>query len=438
LKSCTRDPGRIRALASDIGERRESAEALAMRFLARIEEVDSDVRAWREVDAEGALQEARALDAEARGGHLRGPLHGIPVAVKDIIDVCGLPTRAGSRALEHVPPASADAEVVATLRAAGALVLGKVHTTEFAFLDPAPTRNPHHLERTPGGSSSGSAAAVAAGSVPAALGTQTAASVNRPAAYCGIAAFKPSTGATNQHGIAPLAPLYDTVGCFGWSVADALALLEVVCPEHLRHAPARPSDERPLTIVQLDDPILEAATPVVRAAVGRCADQLAEAGHRVLRLAAPVSFGRLLADQWRTMQFEMSRVHRALLDQPGVGSRLRAAIEEGLTRGDGEHWALRARLAEDRRALFDGLGEADAVLWPATPAVAPGLDSTGDPRFIAPWTALGGPLVSVPVSRDEVGLPIGVLLAGAPGADWAFRKVAERIAGTIERAQARA
>ena len=169
--------------------------------------------------------------------------------MKDVIDVEGLPTRCNSRFLEERAPASADAGVVATLRAAGAVVLGKVHTTEFAFFDPSPARNPHHTAHTPGGSSSGSAAAVAAGMVPAALGTQTVASVNRPAAYCGISAFKPSSGLLSTFGVTPLAPVFDTVGLFGYRVADAVDLFEAVCPAHA--APGTDVTHRPLKVVML-------------------------------------------------------------------------------------------------------------------------------------------------------------------------------------------
>ena len=175
---------------------------------------------------------------EAAQGRIRGALHGVPVAIKDIIDVEGLPTRANSRSRASAPPASNDAEIVLALKAQGAVILGKVHTTEFAYFDPSPARNPHNLAHTPGGSSSGSAAAVAAGMAPAAVGTQTVASVNRPAAYCGIGAFKPSTRSLSVFGITPLGPSYDTPGFYGWSVDDAVYVYEAVAPSFLRPKPA--------------------------------------------------------------------------------------------------------------------------------------------------------------------------------------------------------
>ena len=187
------DPGRVRDLAGAMARKELSPVALVRRYLDRIAEAAPDVQCWREVDGERALAVAAEREREAAQGRLRGPLHGIPVAIKDIIDVEGLPTRANSKSRASIAPAANDAEIVLALKARGAVILGKVHTTEFAYFDPSPARNPHNLAHTPGGSSSGSAAAVAAGMVPASVGTQTVASVNRPASYCGIAAFKPST-----------------------------------------------------------------------------------------------------------------------------------------------------------------------------------------------------------------------------------------------------
>jgi aspartyl-tRNA(Asn)/glutamyl-tRNA(Gln) amidotransferase subunit A len=183
------DPGRIAELQRDIRSGALSARDLVERCLTRIDAIDPMVQTWRYVAHDSARAEAALLDREAKAGRFRGPLHGIPVAIKDIIDVAGMTTLANSKLRANSAPAAADAEIVALLRLAGAVILGKTHTTEFAYFDPSPARNPHNIAHTPGGSSSGSAAAVAAGAVPLALGTQTAASVNRPAAYCGVAAL---------------------------------------------------------------------------------------------------------------------------------------------------------------------------------------------------------------------------------------------------------
>ena len=432
------DPGRIETLVADMRADRLSSEVLVTRCLDRIGEVEESVKAWRMVDPDGALDEARALDREAAEGRLRGPLHGLPVAIKDVMDVQGLPTRCHTPALQDRAPATADAEIVTALRAAGALVLGKAHTTEYAFFDPSPARNPHHTDHTPGGSSSGSAAAVACGAVPAATGTQTVASVNRPAAYCGIAAFKPSTGLLSTYGVTPLAPMFDTVGFFGQRVADAADLFEAVCPAHAMSrridAPTGAGDER-LTVVALDDPFLGQSVPAVHDAMAAAAERLREAGHEVIARDACVSFETLSDAQRRCMLYQTGRVHRPLLDLPRdqVGEKIREAVETGARIGDDEFRAMYRSLTAARHRLYESLADAHAVLWPAAPDTAPvGLAWTGDPRYIAPWTALGGPVVSVNVGADGNGLPIGALLTAAPGTDADFAGVARRLAAAVE------
>ena len=422
----------------DMRTGRLSSQALVTGCLDRIAEVEPHVEAWRVVDPDRALEHARTLDREALEGRFRGPLHGLPVAIKDVMDVEGLPTRCNTPTLQDRAPATADAEVVTALRAAGAIVLGKTHTTEYAFFDPSPARNPHHTGHTPGGSSSGSAAAVACGAVPAATGTQTVASVNRPAAYCGIAAFKPSTGLLSTYGVTPLAPMFDTVGFFGYRVADATALFEAVCPGHAmsrrRGAPDARGDDR-LTVVALDDPFLAQSATAVHDAMACAADKLREAGHEVLVRDACISFEALCNDQRRCMLYQTGRVHRALLDLPRdqVGEKIREAVETGAGIGDDEFRALHRSLTAARQRLYRSVADADAMLWPAAPDTAPpGLAWTGDPRYIAPWTALGGPVVSVNVGADGNGLPIGALLTGAPGTDADFTGVARRLATALE------
>ena len=327
--------------------------------------------------------------------------------------------------------------MVTALRAAGALVLGKAHTTEYAFFDPSPACNPWNTEHTPGGSSSGSAAAVAAGMVPAALGTQTVASVNRPAAYCGIAAFKPSTGLLSTHGVTPLAPMFDTVGFFGFRVADAVDLFEAVLPAHAG-APSVKSEgdgNTPRRVVVLRDAHTGDAAACVVDALQAAAQRLRDAGHALIERDSPVAFETVCAQQMRCALYEMGRVHRALLDLPTdqVGAKLRAAVDEGSRIADAEYYALRRSLAAAREDLFQALTGTDAVLWPAAPDTAPkGLAWTGDPRFISPWTALGGPVVTVRVGEDDGGLPVGALLAGRPGSDAQFTATARHLARALE------
>ncbi len=426
-----KDPGRVRDLAEAVATKRLSPVALVQRYFDRIREVDPHVQCWREVDAQRALELAREREAEAAQARLRGPLHGMPVAIKDIIDVEGLPTRANSRSRASAPPASNDAEVVLALKAAGAIVLGKVHTTEFAFFDPSPARNPHNIKHTPGGSSSGSAAAVAGGMAPIAVGTQTVASVNRPAAYCGIAAFKPSSGSLATFGITPLGPSYDTPGFYGWSVDDAVLAYEAIAPAFLRK-PAGGEAAKPSVSI-LEDSHIADAMPEIRAAVARFADAFARAGHIVERPRSPIPFERLFKIQRSTVAYEAGRALKHLLDQPAgsVGEKITALIQEGLAIGASQYLNERREIDSMRQILFRAIG-ADVFLWPAIPATAPeGLSWTGDPKYISPWTALGGPIVSVPAGLAGNRLPIGCILASRPGTDAQMCHWARKLSQTV-------
>ena len=428
------DPGRIADLAQRIRERELSPADLIRGCLDRMKVTEPVVKAWREVCADTAVMEAEQRAKEAEDGVVCGPLHGIPVGIKDIIDVAGVPTRCNSLSRADAAPATADAEIVSALRAAGALILGKTQTTEFAYFDPSPARNPHHVEHTPGGSSSGSAAAVAAGTVPAALGTQTMASVNRPAAYCGIAAFKPSTRLFSTFGIEPLSTLYDTVGFYGWSVADAAAVFDAVCPPHARLGGKEPRDS-PLNVVALQDPFIDEADDEIKQAVERVAGRLAGAGHAVEAKNSSVSFKQLHDLHLLTMEYEIGRIQRRLLDEPAghVGIKLTETIRRGNKIAVAAYLDARRKLDQVRTEFFDAFRGVDAFLWPATPKTAPkGIAWTGEPKFISPWTALGGPVVTMPAGLAADGLPIGCLVTGAPGSDFRFGRIACRIAEAAE------
>jgi aspartyl-tRNA(Asn)/glutamyl-tRNA(Gln) amidotransferase subunit A len=416
MSTLIQDPGRVRALAADIAALRLTASELVERCLARIAEVDGLVHAWKIVLADEARSAANVLDAEARAGQLRGPLHGIPVGVKDVIDVAGVPTRANCAARAELPPATADATVVAHLRAAGAIVLGKTHTTELAFFESVPpTRNPHDVSRTPGGSSAGSGAAVAAGMVPLALGTQTAGSVNRPAAYCGIGAFKPSTLAIGGVGMVPLSPSFDTVGAFGFSAADAVALAAGFAAAHLRIGSGSASGSR--IVVLQDASIARLADAETLASVGIFAERLAASGLPVEQRASPIAMDDVRAEHRVTLLAELGRTHGRLSAEL-LAPRLAADIVAGLAIPDGEyHRALRA-LATLRANFWSAFGPADILLWPAAPTVAPRGMATGDPSFVTPATAFGGPVVSARAGLGKVsGMPVGALLTAAPGCD---------------------
>ncbi|MCH6589428.1 MAG: amidase [Proteobacteria bacterium] len=428
------DPGRIADLARRIREGELSPADLVRGCLDRMKVTEPVVEAWREVCADTVLAEAEQRAKEVEDGLVRGPLHGIPVGIKDIIDVAGVPTRCNSLSRADAAPATADAEIVSALRAAGAVILGKTHTTEFAYFDPSPARNPHDIEHTPGGSSSGSAAAVASGTVPAALGTQTMASLNRPAAYCGIAAFKPSTQLLSTFGIEPLSTLYDTVGFYGWSVADAVAIFDTVCPAHARLGREELRDG-PLTVVVLQDPFIDEADEDVKQAVDRVAGCVADAGHSVESRDTNLSFAHLYDLQVLTMEYEIGRIQRRLLDEPEgrVGAKLSETIRRGSKIDDAAYLDGRRALDDARSKFFGALEGVDAFLWPATPKTAPrGIAWTGEPKFISPWTALGGPVVTMPAGAGADGLPIGCLVTGAPGSDFRFGRIACRIAEAAE------
>ncbi|MEP4380073.1 MAG: amidase [Alphaproteobacteria bacterium] len=424
-------PGRVVDIAADIRAGRCTPTDAVQACLDRIADVDDEVIAWVSVDSAGALAAAAVMNREANDGMLRGPLHGVPVAIKDICDVAGWPTRCNSRTRSDAQPATADAEIVTALRAAGAIILGKTHTTEFAYYDPSPARNPHNIGHTPGGSSSGSGAAVGAGMVPAAVGTQTVASVNRPAAYCGIAAFKPSTRSMATYGIAPLAPVYDTPGLFGWSVADACYLYDAVRPPHGRPDAGLDGDVR---VVVMNDPFLAEASDEIMAARDDVAARLGDAGHEVLEMDSPISLEDINELQGHTTVYELARVHAGLLEFPEdqVGAVLRQSVIDGNEIDDDVYQAERRQIDAMRAAFYDVVKPTDLVLWPATPATAPaGLEWTGDRRFIAPWTALGGPVVSMPSGLDAGEMPIGMLLAGAPGYDRYMARVAPRLSEAV-------
>jgi Asp-tRNA(Asn)/Glu-tRNA(Gln) amidotransferase A subunit family amidase len=363
-----------------------TSEERVRECLAAIQARDDDVRAWTFLDAAGALAQARARDAEAP----RGPLHGVPVAVKDVIDTSDLPTQYGSPIYEGQQPAR-DAACVSWLRAQGAVVLGKTVTTEFATYQPPVTRNPHDPERTPGGSSSGSAAAVAAGMVPLAYGTQTAGSVIRPASFCGVVGFKPRHGWASTAGIKRLSERLDTLGTFGRTVADAARLAGFEVPEG------------------------EPRIAWCRTPWGEDAAEVEEAAARIgaEELELPAEFAGLVAAQEALMAHDVARNlapeyrdHRDLLSDV-----LREYIERG-QEVPAEAADQAVALAAACRAAWPE--DCDALLVPAAVGEAPlrSEGSTGDPVFCRAWTLLGVPAISVPGLTGPHGLPVGVQVVG--------------------------
>lgn len=401
-----------------------SALELVQSCLARIAAREPGVQAWEHLDPERALDAARRCDREGR----RGPLFGLPVGVKDLIDTRDMPTAYGtSLHAGHRP--SADAACVAALRAAGGVILGKTVTTELAYFTPGKTRNPHDPSRTPGGSSSGSAAAVACGMVPAALGTQTAGSVIRPAAFCGVVGFKPSFGLLAREGIKPIAPSLDTLGVF----ARALGDLPLLCAA-LGAPLTLPAPGRPPRVALCRTAEWESAEPAARAAVERAASGLAAAGAQVRELALPAAFDGLVEAQKTVMAVEMAQ---QLAPERAAGEeRLGDPIRKLFRAGDAAFGAAyaQAKAQGDRcRELFGAaLAPSDLLLTLAAPGEAPlGLAATGDPLFNRIWTLLHVPCLSLPAGRGPHAMPLAVQLVGSRGNDAALLAHATWIAQAL-------
>ncbi|OUL99086.1 amidase [Variovorax sp. JS1663] len=408
-----------RAMAS--GQLR--AEAVARAALERIAEREPAVHAWRALDAEAALAAARALDA--RG--VPGLLGGLPLGVKDIIATAGLPTRYGSPIYEDFQP-DADAHCVTLARAAGAVVLGKTVTTEFAYFFPGPTVNPHRAGHTPGGSSSGSAAAVADGMVPLAFGTQTAGSLIRPASFCGVFALKPSHGSVGLDGIKPFAPSLDTLGWLARSAED-LELMRCAMAG-TAFEPLTPPGSRALRIGVCRTHEWPAADAGGAAAFEQAVRCLAAAGAGLREVDLPASMAGLLEAQKTVMACEAARHLDAEWRQhPGqLSGALQALLATGRACDDAGYRHARDQAAEARRMTGALMQPFDALLVPAAPGEAPaGLSATGDPVFNRIWTLLGLPCVNVPGLSGPQGLPIGVQLVGHPGRERALLEAAAAV-----------
>jgi Asp-tRNA(Asn)/Glu-tRNA(Gln) amidotransferase A subunit family amidase len=372
--------------------------------LERIEEREPTVRAWAHLDPEAALSQARAADASEP----RSPLHGVPVGVKDIIDTRDLPTECGTPIYAGRRPA-ADAVCVARLREAGAVILGKTRTTELAYFHPAETRNPLDPERTPGGSSSGSAAAVADGMVPLALGSQTAGSTIRPASFCGVLGLKPTHGLADLTGVKRLSERLDTLGLFARSVEDLELLLSVLSDQ-------RPSAPRPAP----EPPRIAFARTARWGLVEPDAQAALEAAARDLvadDLELPAELEELVDVQETIMAVEVAANLADEYDRHGdrFSAELSDLIERGRATERRDYQAAldaAARGAGKLPTVFEGH---DVLLTPAARGQAPlGLDATGDPVFCRAWTLLGAPAVSVPGSLGADGLPVGVQLVARP------------------------
>jgi Asp-tRNA(Asn)/Glu-tRNA(Gln) amidotransferase A subunit family amidase len=379
-------PWSLRELAGELTAGTTTPEDALARSQARIAETEPDVLAWVVPDPAPIV--------------VPGPLGGVPLGVKDIIDVAGFPTRCGTRLRADAAPAEVDAPIVTAWRQAGAVPVGKTVTTEFAYFSPGPTGNPAAPGHTPGGSSSGSAAAVAAGHVPLALGTQTAGSVTRPASFCGVASLVLSHGRFPMTGVSGLSPSLDSHGCFAAGVTDLALAWSALTGEP---DPALTADRPPRLLVWTPGSLVE---PELAAVQGRLVTAGAEVDGFPHELAAAAT-----SAQQVVMAYEAARERTE--DLSLLSEQLATLLRTGAGIAADDYEAARWTVAEVGARVAELLESYDAVLGPATPGPAPeGLASTGDPVLSRPWQVLGLPVVTVPGPRTAAGLPFGLQLVG--------------------------
>jgi len=430
------------AAARLLREGRVTSVELVEACLARIDACEGEIGAWHYLDRAHALAQAEAADAAHKAGAPEGPLHGVPVGIKDIFDTRDMPTENGC-ALHAGRTPRRDATAVALLREAGAIILGKTVTTELAYFAPGKTRNPLDPARTPGGSSSGSAAAVAAGMVPLALGSQTNGSTIRPAAYCGVYGYKPTHGLVSRTGALRLSRALDHVGLFARSVEDIALLGEAVMRFDADDPDMRPSAPPPLCRVAAQAPPVEPVLAFVKTPVWDRADpamreafaELAEAlGGRVREVALPEGFEAAWPAHKAMMEADMA--HNLRREFERGRERLSPVMQETIERGravPAKDYLAAQALAESLAAEIAEITFAyDAIITPAAPGPAPlGLGATGDPSFATLWTLTGVPAITLPLMQDEAGLPMGVQLVSRRGDDARLLRNARWLAETV-------
>lgn len=421
-----------------------TSEELVQACLERIAEVEETVLAWAHLDPDHALQQARAADEAHRAGMAQGPLHGVPVGVKDIFDTKDMPTEDGTVLHAGRTPAR-DATAVALLRQAGAVIMGKTVTTELAVYAPGKTRNPHDSERTPGGSSSGSAAAVASFMVPLAIGTQTNGSTIRPASYCGVYGFKPSHGLISRHFVLQQSRLLDQVGVFARTLEDAALIAEQLIAFDDHDPDTRPrarpkfidtmAEEPPVTphLAFVKSPVWDQADEDTKAAFAELVEHL---GENVGEAELPEAFREALGWHRTIMEADLARSFER--EYETGKDKLSAVLREMIERGR-RVLAVEYNRAVDSipalNAMLDRIFERfDAILTPATTGEAPvGLDSTGSPVFCTIWTLCGMPAITLPVLQGANGMPMGAQLVAAKGDDARLLRTARWLASIAEK-----
>ena len=415
--------------AQAIANRQMSSLELVSDCLAAIDRLEPSIQAWAFIDPEWALQQAREMDRKTA----QGLLHGVPIGLKDIIACADTPTAYGSAVYAgHRPPT--DAACATLLKRAGAVLMGKTVTTEFAYFSPGKTRNPHNLAHTPGGSSSGSAAAVASCMVPAALGSQTAGSLIRPASYCGVVGYKPTYGDFNLTGVKGLAHSLDTLGVLTRSVRDAGRMRSVLLGgragvavnNNPRWAPA-------IGVCRTADWL--SASPHTRNGIENIMLRLAESGARVGDACLPARFDTFAEGQKRLMAYEAARSLASEYDHHAhqLSYPLKQLIELGLEVDIEEYGELRAAAEQGAHESAHVFEPWDVLLAPSAGDTAPlGISSTGDPLFSRLWMFLGVPTLSLPALTGANGLPIGIQLIGARFADDRLLQAAAWIESTLQ------
>jgi aspartyl-tRNA(Asn)/glutamyl-tRNA(Gln) amidotransferase subunit A len=416
----------IHGAAADLRQARLTPVDLLDTCLERIDRYEPAIKAWVFVDRVGARADAERLTTEANRGQWRGPLHGIPVGIKDIFDMCDWPTAAGSRRWAQ-SIARRDATVVRRLRQAGAVFVGKTVTTPYASFDPPPTRNPWNAARTPGGSSSGSAAAIACGMCLGTLGSQTGGSITRPASFCGVAGCKPTYGRVSVDGVMPLAASMDHPGPIALCVHDLAILLQAIAgsdphdpscsdravPDFLA-ALARPLPK--LRLGRLHGLFDDLAEPPMRTLMDWLSDAFRSRGAVITDVALPAGFAEVIPRHRVVMAVEGAQFHEAPLRRhpDDYAPNIRSLLLEGLSCPATEYARCKEhqrQLSQEMLACFEGV---DALLAPATRGPAPAADSTGDPALNSPWSYTGLPVVSIPAGWSPDGLPLAIQLVGRP------------------------
>ncbi|MFB3818890.1 MAG: amidase [Candidatus Methylomirabilales bacterium] len=430
--------------AEAVREGRLTSEQLVRSCLERIAAREATVQAWAYLDPEHALAQARAADRARREGRSLGPLHGVPVGVKDVFDTADMPTEDGTVLHAGRQPVE-DAFAVALMRQAGAVILGKTVCTELGLVAPGKTRNPHDPGRTPGGSSSGSAAAVADGMVPLAVGSQNNGSVIRPASYCGVYGFKPTAGRLSRTGVLTQSPSLDQLGVFAATLPDAARLAEALMAFDPRDPAMRPAARPALSaalaegfprrprIAVVQSPVWEQASPTCQQALRDLAKALGDAAAAA---ELPADFAQAHAVHKTIMEPELAQHYAGeyARGKERLSPTLREIIERGQQSRTVDYNRARAQAAALTRSLDAFFADWDAILTPATMDAAPeGLASTGSPVFCTIWTLCGTPAISLPILRGAAGLPLGAQLVAARGCDARLLQVAQWILRAVGR-----